>query len=145
MRDQKGNVADGAEVMATVAVPAGEPRRLDLPHVPRGRGLYEVTFEPPVPGAYTVALSAQEKGQALGETSVAFQVGKPNLELERLDLNEALLRRLAQESRGEYLSLANVSRLEKELTSSEHVKRVYKQQRLYNIPAFFFLLSLIHI
>lgn len=139
VRDQKGNVADGAEVTATVAVPGGEPRRLDLPHVPRGRGLYEVTFEPPVPGAYKVTLSAQEKGQALGETTVAFQVGKPNLELERLDLNEALLRRLAQESRGQYLSLANVARLEKELTTSEHVKHVYKQQRLYHTPAFFFV------
>jgi uncharacterized membrane protein len=139
VRDLKGNVADGAQVTATVAVPGGGPRRLDVPHVPRGRGLYELTFEPPVPGAYTVALAGRDQGQALGEATVAFQVGKPNLELERLDLNEALLRRLAQETRGEYLSLANVSRLEKELTTSEHVKRVYKQQRLYNTPAFFFV------
>ena len=139
VRDRKGNVTDLAQVTAEVSVPGQPGQQLEVPRLPRGRGLYEVTFEPPVPGAYAVAVTAAEQGQTLGRTTVSFQVGKPNLELERLNLNEPLLRRLAQETRGEYLSLANVARLEKQLTSSEHVKRVFKQQRLYHTPAFFFL------
>ncbi len=139
VRDLKGNATDLAEVTATVTVEGQPPRRLEVPRLPRSRGLYEVTFEPPVPGGYTLTIAAAEKGEALGQTTVGFQVGKPNLELERLDLNETLLRRLAQETRGEYLSLANVGRLEKQLTSSEHVKRIFKQRRLYHTPTFFFL------
>lgn len=139
VRDLKGNVTDLARVTAEVSVPGQPTRRLEVPHLPRGRGLYEVTFEPPVPGPYEVTVTAAEKGRPLGRSTVSFQVGKPNLELERLSLNEGLLRRLAQETRGRYLSLANVARLEKQLTSSEHVKRIFKQQRLYHTPAFFFL------
>ncbi len=139
VRDLKGNVTDFADVSATVSVAEQPPYQLTADRLPRGRGVYETSFEPPLPGAYAVAVAASEKGQPLGEATLNFQVGKPNLELERLDLNEVLLRRLAQETRGRYLSLANVSRLEKELTSSEYVKRIYKQQRLYNTPLFFFL------
>jgi len=139
VRDARGNITDFAEVTATVATTGEQPHRLVVPHLPRSRGQYEVTFEPPVPGTYSMTVVAAEKGEPLGDTTVSFQVGKPNLELERLDLNEDLLRRLAQQTRGEYLSLANVGRLEQQLTSSEHVKRISKQRPLYDTGLFFFL------
>ena len=50
-----------------------------------------------------------ENGRVYGETSLRFQVGRPNLEFDRLDIDEALLKRIARETGGRYVRLYDVA------------------------------------
>ena len=75
----------------------------------------------------------------LGEAAVTFQVGKPNLEYEELNLNDEDLRKLASETGGRYYYLSNVNELLLDLASKEQANRISGYRKLYHLPALFFV------
>lgn len=95
VRDREGLVTERADVEARFEGPGDllAPVKLVYNSVSR---TYAEVFEPPVPGEYTVTVTAtDEGGKALGQQKHTFIVGKPSLESEKVDLNEVLLRNLA--------------------------------------------------
>jgi hypothetical protein len=70
---------------------------------------------------------------------LTFAVGKPNQEFDRLDLNEGLLRRIAEKTGGRYLALADAGVLIREMKSSERSRRQLTEVSLFNLPLFFLL------
>ncbi|MFH0965016.1 MAG: glutamine amidotransferase [Planctomycetota bacterium] len=138
-RGEEGAPTNHAEVAAEVHPPSGRTEKLAMIFTPPADGNYEVSFEPGESGKYEVKVSASEGGAALGEATVTFQVGKPNLEYEELNLNDEELRKVASETGGRYYYLSNANELLLDLASKEQANRISGYLKLYHLPALFFV------
>ncbi|KPJ57020.1 MAG: hypothetical protein AMS16_01635 [Planctomycetes bacterium DG_58] len=98
VRDDDGLATDKAEVIAKITGPGGKLARLQLPYDAAATS-YVDEFEPPGPGEYKAQFTALLNKRPIGEAEESFTVGKPSLETEKVDLNEMLLRRLADRDR----------------------------------------------
>ena len=76
-------------------------------------------------------VSAVESGRRLGEVLIRFRVGKPNLEFERLDLDERLLRRVADATGGRYYDLATLDEMVSALVAEQRRGSVSRELRFY--------------
>lgn len=70
---------------------------------------------------------------------LVVEVGRPNLEYERLDLDDKMLTRIAGESGGRYQHITTADRLIDELNRKERRRHVSLEQRLYWSPGFWLL------
>ena len=111
VRAEEGRATNRAVTTARITLPDGRTVSIDLPHKAGSTGDYGAEFDPPEPGDYRAVVSARnpENGRVYGETSLRFQVGRPNLEFDRLDIDEALLKRIARETGGRYVRLYDVA------------------------------------
>ena len=73
----------------------------------------EATYHPPHPGIYTVTA---------GEANCEFLVERPPGEFDRLTLNEALLRKVAERTGGQYFDAVSAKKLPEVLKSTGKVK-----------------------
>ena len=137
VRNDEGALTNHADVTAKLRPPSGRTDSLTMIYTPPADGNYELSFEPSESGKYEVLVSALERNDPLGETSVVFQVGRPNLEFEELDLNDEGLRKLASVTGGRYYYLSNVNQLLLELVAKVEENRVTDYRKLYNLPLLF--------
>jgi len=121
-RGEEGLATKKAQVEGLVMMPDGVSRSIQLLYQAPSEGEYETVFEPPLPGSYEVDLQGRLGRELLGKTTLAFQVGKPNLEFERLDIDADLLKAIASSTKGNYFYLTNVSNLEQYLGRSRRQK-----------------------
>jgi uncharacterized membrane protein len=160
VRDERGEAAAGANVTgdarlsptagqagsATQGATAGSsssaahPRELILSAVQGLVGHYQATFEPTTPGTYEIALGAKVGEVELKAERIAVEVGRPNLEFERLDLNEKLLRQIAERTGGRYEHITTADALIDSLATGEHKRIMVFQRQLYWPPMVWALL-----
>jgi uncharacterized membrane protein len=126
-----GRLAAGARVSAAAAAPGGERTRLQLAPVAESPGQFETVYQPAGPGSHSLTVTGTEGGRKLGEVTLTFRVGKPNLEFERLDLNERLLRRVADQTGGRYCHLAVIDELVGALVAEARRGRRRREVRFY--------------
>ncbi|MFA5907167.1 MAG: glutamine amidotransferase [Vicinamibacterales bacterium] len=103
-------VAD-AEVSLAVTAPNGESRLLTPALLSPQEGRYAVAARFDQPGVYRLDATAARAGTRIGTASRQVLVGGADLEMAQPRLNEAVLRRLAAETRGRYLPAAEAGRL----------------------------------
>jgi hypothetical protein len=94
-------------------------------------GQFETAYAPSGPGAYEMKVAAADRGKKLGEVKLTFRVGKPNLEFEQLDLDERLLKRIADDTRGRYYDLAVIDELVSSLVAERRKKSTSRELRFY--------------
>jgi len=140
VRDQRGEGAASARVVARVRNPAGRPGALALVAQPGPAGHYAAVLEPDVPGTYQIEIEAVVGPTTLRAEPVAVEVGRPHLEFEKLDLNEALLRRIAEAAGGRYVHLSTAGHLIDQLQRTARRERVLVEYRLYWPPLVWCLL-----
>ena len=92
------------------AEPAG-PNRSTLSAVAGPGGHYGGTIEPQSAGGYEVVVEARLGELSLKADKIAVEVGRPNLEFEKLDLDEKMLERIAADTGGRYVPLATADHL----------------------------------
>jgi hypothetical protein len=68
-----------------------------------------------------------------------MDVGRPNLEFEKLDLDEKMLDRIAVATGGRYVHISAADRLIDQLDRRQQKKTVYLEQPLYWPPGFWVL------
>jgi len=126
VRAEEGRATNRAVTSAAITLPNGEKTSLALPYRTGTTGEYGAEFEPPEPGDYTAVVSAAsgETGALYGRTELTFQVGRPNLEFDSLDINEALLRRIARETDGQYIELYDVATIIQGLRRARRERQV---------------------
>jgi uncharacterized membrane protein len=93
-----------AEVSLALTAPNGETRSLTPALANPQEGRYAVAARFDQPGVYRVEAIATRAGARLGAGSRQVLVGGADLEMAQPRLNEAVLQRLASETRGHYLS-----------------------------------------
>ena len=136
--DKEGQVTERAHVEGLLQKEGTEKvEKVQLSPVAGKGGDYEVTLDAPEPGKYEVVVRAELGGEELGEARVAFRIGEPTREFEKLDLNEQALRTIASNSRGRYLPLLSFNKLPEIIRSRQEEKIEKGEIFLWNSPILF--------
>jgi hypothetical protein len=136
VRDERGEGADAAHVEAKIRGPAGRAETVALSTVPGPGGHYSGTFEPKTAGSYEVVIEARLGETVLESETLKVEVGRPNLEFEKLDLDEAMLSRIAAETGGRYVHITTAEHLIDQLDRTQRKRRVYLERPLFSPPLF---------
>lgn len=136
VRDQKGEGTSKAKVVAHIAGPAGRTDDVALSTVQGPEGHYEAQFEPKVSGNLKIVIEAKIDDISVSCEPIVVEVGRPNLELEKLDLDERLLNRIAADAKGRYMHISTADRLAAQLDNKIRLRREFGETKLYSPPWF---------
>jgi uncharacterized membrane protein len=139
VRDQEGEGTALAQVEAHIHGPGGVSETLSLLPVAGSDGNYAATFEPARPGSYEVSVQARLDRAVLQADKAIALVGRPNLEFDRLDLDEQRLARIARATGGQYVHISNSEQLRTALDREVRKRRIALEQPLY-WPGLYWLL-----
>ena len=138
VRDSEGEGTNKAKVEAKIRGPGGRPDLVTLSTVPGPAGHYSGVFEPKVAGPYEVEVEATLDEQTLTAEKLKVEVGRPNLEFEKLDLDEKMLSKIAAEAHGRYRHITTADQLIDQLDSTLRKRTEPKRIELY-WPTFFWM------
>ena len=140
VRDKEGQAADNAKVTAKITGPGGKTV-IGRPCARAGsRPAITMPFSIPTsPGAYQFEVSAKLGDATLTTDKLAAEVGRQNLEFEKLDLDDKLLARLAAYTKGRYLHISSADLLLDQLDRSQRNRSEFSEGKLYNPPLFWTL------
>ncbi len=136
VRDEKGEGAADCRVIAKVRSSGGRVDEVRLAPIAGSAGHYGGTYEPPTAGGFEVEASARIGEQTVAAEKITFEVGRPNLEFEKLDLDEKMLTSIAAETGGRYYHITTADELIDQLDRSGRTKRIVMERRLYWPPGF---------
>jgi uncharacterized membrane protein len=136
VRDKDGQGADNAKVTANVGIHGGRAEKVVLTPVAGPSGHYGGSIEPSAAGAYEVTVSARFGETNLTTEPIPVEVGRLNLEFEKLDLDEKMLQGIAKATGGRYVPLATADHLIDQLDRQQKKRTEYVEQRLYWPPGF---------
>ncbi len=139
VRDKDGEGAGKAEVRARVRVPQSHDIAVNLTPVAGPAGHYRGIFDPHRSGTYEIVVEGKLGSETLKAESITVEVGRPNLEFERVDLDEKMLTRIAAATGGRYYHLSTADRLLETLDRKEQKRRLALEQPLYWPPLYWIL------
>lgn len=131
VRDERGEGTAEAKVSAKVRGPGGRSEEFVLSAVAGPAGHYSESFKPEVSGKYDITVEARVGEQTLTADKIAIEVGRPNLEFEKLDMNERLLVKIASDTGGRYAHITTANDLIERLDRTQQKKR-----EEFTIPVF---------
>lgn len=139
VRDEQGEGAQEAKVVAQILGPSGKARKVALAGGPQTGGRYRATFQPDGAGSHEIVVEARLGELTIQSEKLTVEVGRPNLEFEKLDLDEKLLTRIAADTGGRYVHISTADRLIDQFDRTRRRKtRVYTRPLFW--PRFFWLL-----
>jgi hypothetical protein len=121
-----------AEVSLAVTAPNGESRMLTPALSSPQQGRYTVAARFDQPGVYRLDATAARGGARLGTASRQVLVGGADLEMADPRLNEAVLQRLAAETKGHYLPAERAGELPSLLRQSRVAAGTPEQRDLWH-------------
>ena len=136
VRDEQGEGTDEASVTAKIKGPSGRPDQVELTASGGPGGHYSGTYEPTAAEAYEIVIEARLGDVALTSDEIAVEVGRPNLEFEKLDLDEKMLGQIAANTGGRCVHISTADHLIDQLDRSQRKKRVYLERPLFWPPLF---------
>jgi len=136
VRDSEGQATKLAQVTAKI-IRKKETSEIRLNPNPDRVGEYTGEYESWGPGNYKLKVVATLENKPLGEATVKFQVGQPNLEFDRLDIDESFLRKLSVSTGGRYFPLVTLYELTDYLDERIQEKRLRKEIKLWQTPFLF--------
>jgi len=139
VRDQHGEGTGTANVQAKIRGPSGRPDKVQLSSVPGPGGHYSGLFEPRTAGSHEIVVEARLEDLTIQSEKVPVEVGRPNLEFEKLDLDEKMLARIAADTGGRYVHITTADRLIDQLDRTQRKKRIYLEKPLFSPPLFWLL------
>jgi uncharacterized membrane protein len=139
VRDHQGEGTGDAKVEARIRGPGGRPDKVEMSTVPGPAGHYGGAFEPKESGGYEIELVGKLGEQTVTCEKIKIEVGRPNLEFEKLDLNEKILADIAAGAHGRYVHVTTSDHLIDQLDSTVRKRRVDLETRLYWPPGFWLL------
>jgi uncharacterized membrane protein len=131
VRDKQGEGASKVKVQARIKMPDQEHAVIPLTEHGGSIGLYEGKFDPKISGPYEFVVEAEVGDATVRSDKLIFEVGRPNLEFDRLDLDDRLLMSVAEASGGKYFHISTADRLLEMLQRQEQRRQVYLEQKLY--------------
>jgi hypothetical protein len=116
---------------------------VELTPIPGPAGHYSGTFEPKVPGPYEIEVEARLADQTITAEKLKIEVGRPNLEYEKLDLDEKMLSQIAAQAKGRYMHITAADRLVDQLDTAVRKRQLQLETKLYWPPGFWALFVLV--
>ena len=131
-----------ARVVASVRSPTGVVTEVPMSWTVRRDGEYSAVFAPDEEGPYQVRVTATREGESLGAALGHLRTAPSDREYFDPVLRTTLLRRLAEETGGQYFQASDTSQLPDALTLSGRGVTVVEEKDLWDMPALFLLLVL---
>jgi uncharacterized membrane protein len=137
VRAEEGRATNFANVTGVLLGPVDERKDVPLALEPGAVGVYAADLGAPDPGKYKLVVEARKDNKRLGITDVEFTVGRPNQEFDRLSIDRALLKKLAQATAGEYYEPANFGDLVERLRGLTIKQDIRREFGIQAIPGLF--------
>jgi hypothetical protein len=131
-----------ATVSTTVISPTGVATDVGLDWSVRADGVYTGRFVPTETGVHTLATQVVRGRDTLRTTNGTLLVDDADADVTQAEQRVALLRRVAQETGGRYVPLAEAQRLADDVSYTEAGVVVRDTKDLWDMPAVFLLLAL---
>ena len=136
-------VNDG-QVVAHLTSPSGRAMDVPMEWTVENDGEYRATYVPDEEGAWTVRIEAARTvgttSQVLGADTVHVRVSEGNSEFFGAGLREPLLRRIADDTGGEYYAAADAAALPEAINYSGQGVTVVEEHDLWDMPAILLVL-----
>ncbi len=128
VKNADGEGTEKATVTGTVIRPDGQKDEFKLEPVQGTPGKYIGTYEPKTIGQQEVKVEAKVDGQTLpAPEKMIIDVGRPNMEFDRLDLNEDLMSKIANASGGRYAHITTADFLIDQLNRDLMKRKIIEQ------------------
>lgn len=125
---------NGANVWATVVDPGGTEHEVPLRWTVRRDGEYEASWTPTASGLHEVRVRAEQGGHVLGQGVTYLQAGDLGAEYFGAALHEGTLRRIAEETGGQYYTPATLRTLAEDVAFTESGATVVEYRDLWDMP-----------
>ena len=129
-----------ARVVAIVRSPTGVVTEVPMSWTVKRDGEYSAVFAPDEEGPYEVRVTAIKDGDTLGSAVGHLRAAPSDREYFDPFLRSSLLKRLADETGGQYFRSSDTSKLAEALTLSGRGVTVVEEKDLWDMPALFLLL-----
>jgi len=141
VRAEEGRATNFAKTSGVLAGPGkDEQKSLSLSLVAGAVGVYQAELGALDPGDYTVRVEAEKEGTVLGKDEVRFSVGRPNQEFDRLSIDRALLKKIAQQTGGGYYEPAAFGDLVETLRGRTITEDIHREFGIQTVPGLFAVL-----
>jgi len=137
VRAEEGRATNFATTTGALLGPGDERENLTLALVSGAVGVYETTLETLDPGTYKVLVEAKKDGTSLGKAEVEFTVGRPNQEFDRLSIDRALLKKIAQATGADYYEPAAFGDLVERLRTLMIKEDIHREIGIQTVPGLF--------
>jgi uncharacterized membrane protein len=134
VRDKDGQGTNNAKVTVKIRGPGEQADQIDLSPEAGPAGHYAGKYEPKTAGNYEFAAEARLGEATLKAEFINFEVGRPDLEFEKLDLDDKLLGRIAADTKGRYVHITTADMLLSQLDRTQRKRTQYVERRLYSAP-----------
>jgi uncharacterized membrane protein len=125
---------NGADVRATIIDPAGAEHEVPLRWTVRRDGEYEGSFVPTLEGLHEVRIAAHRDGGLLGVATAYIDAGDVGAEFFGAGLQESTLRRVAEETGGQYYTPATMRSLPEDVSFTESGATIIEHRELWDMP-----------
>ncbi len=142
--DEEYTPTDEAAVRLVLKAPDGRAHVMDLAPSSSEKGLYPAAFDLPDTGRYLIEVSAFLKGKELGTDRIAISTGPSLREMRELSQNAELLARLARDTGGEYVALAEANDLRAKMRAAVRAMGRPRDRSLWDRwPVFLSIITLL--
>jgi uncharacterized membrane protein len=131
---------NNAQVTATVRSPSGDLLDLPMEWTVDKDGEYRASFLPEEKGIYEIAVAAKRDGAELGSGKTIVESEELDDEYFQAEMRAPLLRRVADETGGEFYTRETVHRLAEDMSYTEGGTTVRERRDLWDMPAVFLLM-----
>jgi uncharacterized membrane protein len=139
VRDQQGQAPTTATVTAKIRMPDGKKEDLTLAAVSGPAGHYGATLPSRLSGKYEIFVEAKLADVKLVADRLVPSVGRPNLEFEKLDLDDKTLTAIAAAAHGRYVHITTADHLLESLDRTQRKKHLSIEQPLFWPPGYWAL------
>ncbi len=131
---------NNAKVTASIVAPGAAPRDIPMEWTVDRDGEYRASFTPEAVGLYEIRVDARTADTVVASDTVFVQASELNTEYFSAEMRSAGLKRIAEETGGEYYTEETLAKLPEDLTFTKSGATVLQQMDLWDMPAIFFLL-----
>jgi uncharacterized membrane protein len=132
-------VNDG-NVVATIHPVDGDDYQIPLDWTVEEDGEYIANFTPQSPGLYSVDVTANRANQPLGTSTTYVHATRPTDEFFDASMRETTLRRIAEETGGQFYTPETVDRLPEDISFTGAGVTLTEERELWDMPALLVLL-----
>jgi uncharacterized membrane protein len=116
VRDKAFDPMDNVSISMEVHEPGGETVRLTATPSPSESGLFEATYVPRISGGYLAQVAVTDsKGTSMGQAEAGWATDLEAREFQSIRVNRALLERIARQTGGRVVELAELDRFARDL------------------------------
>jgi len=138
LTNERGKLTSTADVQARIITPDKEQKPVNLVSTDE-LGRYRGSYLTKMSGEYEIEVLAQQDGFLLGSAESRFTVGSTLAELDRAEMNEALLMAVTSRSSGAYLPLRELGTLPGKIPLGRQTELRRVSEEVWSHPYFLVL------